>query len=151
MRARRDLGIFAVSCVAWSLLLSAVVWSVPSVAGYAPGASIITVTIASVILSARGSSWMRKAAFALGMVSAFAVADAAFFFSGGMAYVMNAPVLAPLAVVLGIVYLLIEVALPITVLLVFVGGEPSVLWTESSNNGTAAREDRRESSRRRGR
>jgi hypothetical protein len=91
------------------------------------GNSLVAAGVASVILCARGFGWGRKIAFAAIVLLGFGAFQRWYDLLGitvGGGFVTE---LTP--TVLGMVYIVFMMAFPLVVLVIFVGRDPSALWT----------------------
>jgi hypothetical protein len=134
MQPRRDVAIFAGSVLAYSVLFSAIVWTLPRTHGFNPHDALITIPVVSVILSARGASWRRRLTYAGLDVVIFVLADYAFLASGLMAYSfagLRTFQLVPS--IMAVAYMFFAQVLPFFVLLLFIGRDPSILWVKAAS------------------
>jgi hypothetical protein len=131
----REIATFAVLVIACSVAIGAILH--PLVGGN----SLIAAGVASVILCARGFGWGRKIAFAAIVLLGFGAFQRWYDLlgitvGGGFAAEFDASVL-------GMIYIVFMMAFPLVVLMLFVGRDPSALWTP-------ARTEPKERSRQRG-
>lgn len=122
----RDIAIFAASVVACSLVLSFLAQGLVINALFA-------VAPISVILSARGFSWERRLAFTAVTLGGFVVLERTFESIGFPELVQESSV-HPMYTVLGAAYVIALLAYPTLLLLLFIGGNPSALWTSPSQD-----------------
>ena len=129
MPSRRDLLVFLISVLFYSVVLSAIAWTLPKI-NWNPADALIVIPSAAVILSARGATWRRRLLCAGLVLGVFLLADFVFLASGLMHYAFAG--LSELDVVpsvLAVVYMFFAQAFPFVVLLLFVGRNPAMLWT----------------------
>jgi len=139
MQRPRDLTIFVVSVLIYSLVLSAGLAVLPNLPGYSKTSPFIAIAIASVMLGARGVSWRRRLAYAGVVLGVFISFNLAFTAVGAWRYLKDAPISSPLVWVLGIGYVVMGLAFPLAALLLFVGRDPSVLWVKRTPTAGAKR------------
>jgi hypothetical protein len=132
VRRPPDVFVFAVSVILWALLLSAVTAFVPGLPGYGRSDSLIVIPVASVMLSARGATWKRRLLYAGTVLVVFMIFDYLFVTLGAAAYLLRARGFAPAEWAVGAAYVAMSLAFPAGALLVFVGRDPSMLWTKSA-------------------
>ena len=120
MHPTRDITIFAASVFGYSLVFS-------YLARNASGNPLFAIAIASVMLSALGVPWPRKLVFATVCLGGFVLFELAFD-ALGLTARMASFGYEMVASVIGTVYIVLVLAYPLVVLLLFVGRDPSVLW-----------------------
>lgn len=97
--------------------------------------ALFAVAVASVILAARGAEWKRKlpyAAIALGGL----VASEQLTVVLGLGEYMGGFGVEAAATALGVAYIAFTLTFPLAVLLLFVGRDPSVLWSRRVDPGS---------------
>ena len=134
MRRLPSVLIFIVSVLAYSILLSALIWMLPK-GRFNPSNSFIVLPAVSVMLSARGVAWRRRLAYAAATLGTFLVVDFLFASSGLAASVWPVFGVELGASALGVVYMAFSMAFPLAALFVFVGRDPSVLWSKVPSPG----------------
>lgn len=140
MREHRDVALFAGSVLLYAILLSAIAWGLPRT-HYNPSDALIAIPVASVILSARGASWRRRLLYAGLVIGIFVIVDSAFLVSGLMHSAFEGLArLEPVVSVTAVAYMFFVQGFPLLILVLFVGRDPSVLWTKPS--GTQQRAGR---------
>jgi hypothetical protein len=132
MQERSDVGIFVASVVVYSVLLAAGLWWLPSLGGFSPSDSLVTIPVVSVILSARAIDWRRRLAYAGVILGTFLAINFVFAYSGLLTEVGKALGDDLLASTIGVAYIALSFAFPIGCLLLFVGRDPSILWAKPS-------------------
>lgn len=130
MRKPPDVAIFVGSVILWSVALAMATYFVPGLPSYGRTDSLIVIPVASVILSARGATWSRRLRYAGLVLAVFLTFDYLFVSLGAASYLLGAGGFGPAAWALGVVYVAMSLAFPAGTLLVFVGRDPSMLWTE---------------------
>lgn len=139
MRRPPDVSVFVGSVIAYSVLLSAVVWSLPGLRGvFYPHNSLIVIPVVSVILSARGVPWRRRLSYAGAILGTFLVIDYLFTSSGLAAYAWQFLGVGLVATALGVFYMVFAQAFPLGVLLLFAGRDPSILWVRPPSQKSRA-------------
>ena len=135
MSAKRDIAVFVVVTLAWSVALAAFFWLLPKVT-YNPADALITISAASVILAARGVSWRRRLIYAAVVLGIFLLVDY-WFLSSGMMHAAFAGLNAGDTgqSVTAVAYMVFAQALPFVILVLFVGRDPSVLWRSTPKGG----------------
>lgn len=131
----REIAIYAGLVIACSVVLGAILHPL------AGGNSLMAAGVASVILCARGFGWGRKVAFAAIVLLGFGAFQRWYDLLGltvGGGFVTE---LAP--TVLGMIYIVFMMAFPLFVLVIFVGRDPSALWTPASSDTESNRPGRK--------
>jgi hypothetical protein len=128
----RDKLLFAASSIAVSLALFGLAAAAQAAHFYSPTSAGFTMAAASVVVSALGVPWSRKAAFLGVLVGVFAAFDLVVALSGLRMASLQAPSGVVSAQLIGLASLLLAafpLVLPLAVLAVLVGRDPAVLWT----------------------
>jgi hypothetical protein len=128
MRRRSEVLIFIASAIAYSVLLSALIWMLPK-GRFNPSNSFIVVPAVSVMLSARAVPWRRRLGYASATLGTFLVVDFIFASSGLAARVWPALGVELGASAMAVVYMAFSMGFPLGALLFFVGRDPSILWS----------------------
>jgi hypothetical protein len=134
---RRDVASFAVLVIVCSVGLAALLHPIVG------GNSLVSAGVASVILCSRGFSWGRKITFAAIVLVGFGAFQRwhdllGLNVGGGFAT-------EPTATVVGMVYIVFMMAFPLAVLVIFLGRDPSALWTPARVPDTHSGNKRRSS------
>ncbi len=138
MRSRHDTMAFVASVALVSVALSAVVWALPRTL-YNPADLLIVIPVVSIILSARGASWRRKLLYGGLAVGVFLLVDFVFLTTGAMHFAFSGlSRMRLLPALLAIAYMCFAQGFPFVVLLLFVGRNPSMLWTSPKDGRSPA-------------
>jgi hypothetical protein len=127
-----DKWIFGLATFATTTCLFALVYAMHSALLYTPEFSYYLIPAIALIVSARGTSWRRKAWFVVGLVAAFSLMDLLVGVTGLQRNVSTVTeVTSPadfIAPALRLVYAVLPLVLPVAAIVLFVGRDPSMLW-----------------------
>lgn len=112
-----------------SFAIAALLWSLPQTGSCNLRGDLTMIPLASMILSASGASWRRRAAFVALLVAVSLAVDAVFL-SLFEEYLAAGSVLTSF-------YVTLVVTGPVVVFIFFVRKDPSMLWTPRSAEGSA--------------
>jgi len=102
----------------------------------AGGNSLVAAGAASVMLCARGHGWGRRLSFAAITLLGFGAAQR-WYDLLGLTTATEGFATDSVATVIGMVYIVFMMAFPLVVLIVFVGRDPSALWTPAERPVTS--------------
>lgn len=128
----RNRVLFAALAVVISVGLFGLAWwgrdFSPVLASYMGG---LLIPAAAIMIAAFGFGWRRKAVFLAILIITLPLLDAAASATGLLAYIQRAidPATEPVAFLASLAYASLVYAFPLAMLILFVGPQPSRLWT----------------------
>jgi hypothetical protein len=132
----RDKALFAAVSVALSFGLFGIAAWLKSAHYYTPLSGGFVLAAIAVMIAARGVSWKRKTLFALSTLGAFTAFDVLTLVTGlrdtSGSSLAGTPT-GSLLSLLGLLGAIVPLVLPLGMLAIFVGNDPSVLWTSPSD------------------
>jgi hypothetical protein len=133
----RDKAVFAAISIVLSFALFGLAALLKAAHYYTPLSAGFVLAAVAVMIAARGVAWKRKALFVLLTLGIFTVFDLLTLVTGlrdvSSASLAGTPT-GPVVAIVGLLGAIVPLVLPLGMLAVFVGSDPSVLWTPAPSH-----------------
>jgi hypothetical protein len=128
----RDKLLFVGASVLVSFVLFTVLWLANAAHIYTPWDVGFVLAAVAVMIAALGVPWRRKVVAVVLTLGGFSVFGLFTLITGSEAVAARGSVIGQMMALLGVVYALVPLVYPLAALAIFMGRDPSVLWTRRS-------------------